>query len=918
MHRSTFLKLISGASLGAFTLRGQWIFANPLPFVGAPSGLRPYLHLPRPDSIWVSWWSDADSQTFIDFGASPDALNTTVTGSVDVLGSNYHYHSAKLTNLTPNTYYYYRVRTENATSATFRFRSAPALGSTTSPFRALIIGDNQIVEKESTNDPYHRYEKLMERAVTKIRALHQNKPIEEIIDVVVMPGDQVDYGNNNQWRHLHFYCSRLISPNVPIMTSVGNHETYGDSGLNRYRRLFRYEEVDYNGIPGPDGDSYYSHQMANFVFVHTNSELGNSATQTQWIQSITNAAKSDSSVDWLISICHRPYQAEQYLGDISSWMRNTAMPILNQTDKHFLNIGAHHHIYHRGQVKDAPNYHIISGGSAWDQYWGQSGREADYDDVQKSINNWTWQLLVADPATQKAEVTCYAEAHCLLPANNRWIYNSKEVDRFHRIRGKAAPNTPSLTNSDTSPLSLPYTLNSSPYSTSTDELLNSVQYQVSTVPNFSSTNIDTVVDFENFYGDTGAPDYLPVDIHAGKDITQYELGASALPNGTYYARTRHRDRNATWSAWSLPYTFTITGSNAANPSLQIASPVLAPNTDILVQYEQGPGNAKDWIGLYKKGQIPGGPASTAWSYVSGPAGNLTLNTAGKLDVGAEYFLGFFENDAYSELSPRVPFYHGNRTNLSQSKDKYDQGEDVTINFSNADVAGNQLKLYRAGMTPGLDTPIAAYTLTSAQGSWPITALDKGYYFAVVQANSGNIKISDRLAFQLGERIATLTLPKTTYHHSEDILATFLNGPANPKDWLGVYRQGEEPGTGELLNYVYVDGRPAGDVTVVEDLPIGAYYLSLFTNDSYTEVSNRVSFNVEPQVFKLDSFTIQGTQASLLWATQAGVNYTLQKSADLKTWQDLSSYLGDGSQATLQHSLSHSDTRCFFRVVVKTP
>lgn len=918
MKRSSFLKLLTGSAIGAFTVKGQWIFAAPLPFVGAPSGLRPYLQISRPDSIWVSWWSDADTDTFVDFGTSADNLSTTITGSRDVFGTGYVYHSAKLTSLQPDTYYYYRVRTENTTSATFRFRSAKALGSNSGQFRALIIGDNQIVEKESTGDPYFRYEKLMERAVTKIRALHSNKPIEEIIDVIVMPGDQVDYGNNTQWRNLHFHCSRLVSPNVAIMTSVGNHETYGDSGLDRYRRLFRYEEVSYSDIAGPDGDSYYSYQMSNLAFVHTNSEIGSDATQTQWIRDLTDEIKTDNSVDWLISICHRPYQAEQYLGDISGWMRNTAMPILNQTDKHFLNIGAHHHIYHRGQVRDAPNYHIISGGSAWDQYWGQSGREADYDDVQKSINNWTWQLLDIDHASGKAETVCYSEAHCLLPAANRWIYDSKEVDRFHRIRGKAEPSTPLLTNTISAGITLPYTLTSSSFQTSTDELLNSVQYQVATLSDFSSLSIDEIVDFENYYGDSGSPDYLPIDTNAGRDILNYELTASSLPNGSYHARIRHRDRNTTWSAWSTPLSFSVEGSTAATPSISITTPVIAPDSDVTVLYDHGPGNAKDWIGLYKKGESPGGPASTIWGYVSGSSGNLTLTNAGTLSIGQEYFLGFFENDGYSELAPRALLYYGNKAMLSTDKPKYDTGEDVALSFSNADIASNQIKLYRAGMSPGLDTELSSFNLNASSGSWTLSSLEKGYYYVVAQANTGAIEISDRVEFQLGERIANLTIPKQTYHHSEDIVASFINGPANPKDWLGVYRQREEPGTGELLNYVYVDGRAGGDVTVVEDLPIGDYYLALFTNDSYTEVSNRVTFKVEPQIFKLDSFqTNSGTNtASLIWATEVGVDYTLQKSSNLTTWTDVETYAGTGASANMTTPVTPNEARCFFRVVIK--
>ncbi|WP_227021477.1 fibronectin type III domain-containing protein [Oceaniferula marina] len=917
MHRSTFLRLLSATAVSAFTMRGQWIFAAPLPFIGAPSGLRPYLHLPRPDSIWVSWWSDADSQTYVDFGTSESDLATTVTGSRDVFASHYVYHSAKLSDLQPNTYYYYRVRTESTSSAVFRFRTAKALGSKDHDFKALIIGDNQIVEKESAGDTLHRYEKLMERAVTKIRALHGNKPIEEIIDVIVMPGDQVDYGNNQQWRHLHFYCARIVSAHVAIMTTVGNHETYGDSGLDRYRRLFRYEEVDYGGIAGPDGDTYYSHQMSNVVFVHTNSEIGSNATQTQWVRDITNQVKTDSKVDWVVSICHRPYQAEQYLGDISSWLRNTAVPILNESEKHFLNIGAHHHIYHRGQVRDHPNYHIISGGSAWDQYWGQSGREADYDDVQKSINQWAWQLLEIDQAAEKAEVVCYGEANCRLPADQRWIYNSREIDRFHRIKGKEGPLQPTVINNFDTPQTQPVTIRSSAYRSDTDELLNSVHYQISSTNAFTDFEIDEIVDYENYYGDTGAPDYTPVDIHAGRNILEYHLTENRLSNGEYYLRIRHRDRNATWSAWSPVESVEITGSASSSPRISMASQVVSAGADVSVQYTHGPGNAKDWIGIYKPGDTPGGPASTIWVYVNGPAGTAVLANSGKLEAGREYFAAFFENDGYTEMAPRISFYHGNRPVLALAQNTYDEGDSVEVDYSNVDQSGNRIQLFRAGSVPGRDQPVQNQVLSDASGTWNLIGLEKGYYFAVVMSSSGSIEISERVSFQLGERIASLSLAKSHFPHGDDITATFANGPAHPKDWLGIYRKGDDPGTGELILYHYVDGRAGGNATIVEDVPVGDYFMALFTNDSYTEVSNRVEFSVSPKNFKLDAFNYDGQsgEARMVWKTQSHVNYTLQKSYDLKTWKDVDTYPGNGGNVDITTMVSEQDTRSFFRIVM---
>ena len=42
-----------------------------------------------------------------------------------------------------------------------------------------------------------------------------------------------------------------------------------------------------------------------------------------------------------------------------------------------------------------------------------------------------------------------------------------------------------------------------------------------------------------------------------------------------------------------------------------------PGETIRIQFSGGPGNSKDWIGVYPEGAVPGGPASTLWNYVDG-------------------------------------------------------------------------------------------------------------------------------------------------------------------------------------------------------------------------------------------------------------------------------------------------------------
>ncbi len=925
MKRSEFIRL-TGAGLASHGVLGLWLLDRTTASAqGQASSLRPYLQTIRPNSVWVSWWSDTASNSFVDWGTSAAALTNTVTGGMQNLGTNYRYHSAQITGLTPGTYYYYQVRTEQQTSAVFRFRTPPPAGTKTGRFRVLVLGDNQILSSEQ------RWAKMIERAKAKIEAKYA-APIEEAFDLVLNVGDQVDVGTLEHYRWLHFAYSKSVSPNLGFMTTIGNHETYSDSNLTLYKNLFYYDALIYQGISSPLPEVYYAHQLANILFIHLSSEH-TGTTQASWAQSIVNAAKTDTSVDFIISLCHRPYQAEQYIGDISSWFRTTVMPILAQTEKHVLTIGAHHHLYARGQTRDWPVYHIISGASAWDQYWGQS-TEANYDDVQKTIANWAWQTLDFDLANRRLDVECYAEANVRFSQAERWTtkaYNSRLIDRFHRQLGLPAPATPSITNTLTGTVTLPLVLQSSAFSTTTAETLNSVQYQIAKDSAFTSLKVDSIRDIEDIYGDTGAPNYEPVNLNAAVDITNWTIAAGGLANGDYYVRVRHRDTNAVWSAWSATKQFTIQGSTTGTPGISLTKKVFALNEDFSVTFEYGPGGTRDWIGIYKKGQTPGPVASTDWFYLnrsrtapSTPvlSGSLLFTT--NFAVG-EWYAAFFANDGYTEVASRVPFFVGSTPVIAANKAAYNEGETVQITFSNAPATtatGRNLDwigTYRVGQSPGVGgvTSTKWSYVTTASGTLNFTGFPKGYYYAVYMVNDAYFEICDRIYFSVGSEISAVSCP-SEWSYGSTFTVNFSDGPGIPKDYIGIFREGSTPGVGAdgtLVDYLYVGGRTAGSVTFQNIPAPGNYYVGLFTNDSYTNVSNLVNFTVpEPPVLELADVTASGGKLQISLQTKSGKTYLVQRSQNLTDWENLGSAAGLGTLQTFEADPVNLTERSFFRIL----
>jgi hypothetical protein len=80
-----------------------------------------------------------------------------------------------------------------------------------------------------------------------------------------------------------------------------------------------------------------------------------------------------------------------------------------------------------------------------------------------------------------------------------------------------------------------------------------------------------------------------------------------------------------------------------------------PGEPITVYFEGGPGNAKDWIGIYPDGVEPGSVGSTIWSYSDGAGGATGLSQGSvTFDEGlvltGDWVAFLLENDAYDVLA----------------------------------------------------------------------------------------------------------------------------------------------------------------------------------------------------------------------------------------------------------------------------
>ena len=509
----------------------------------------PYLNEATATSMQVCWKTKSENTgSVVRFGTSEGNLSQQTTSTVRQVAANYYWHSARLTGLTPNTVYYYQVTSGGQTSDVGHFRTLQPKGSR-EPMRILLIGDHQRNERSD-------YEWLLRMAERKARQKWGGAALEDNVRLLMNVGDQVDSGSVRQYEFTHLYKSREVMSRLPIMTAVGNHELFKDPELNLYKSHYAsYGDIDYQGIRSGTA-LYYAYQAGPVLFVVMNTD-GTSDEQKQWVKRVVAAADNDATVRFIVSVQHRPLYAEQWSGDTNVWMTNEVMPILSASRKHVLNCAGHHHLYARGQMTQWPVYHMISGGGVgtsaqdYEQLWGKTPDNRNRDEVQKTIDQWTYQLIEFDPVSDEMTVETYSLG------NSRLALDNVLIDRFSRRLSVAdKPATPTLSVSGGT-INLPATVSQ----VTAVEGLHSSEYQIARDAAFNDIVYQRIQLFEDYY-DVDA-NYLPKNVRDGLPVTSLSFSTSDLPSGNYFIRCRNRSMNLDWSDYSKPQAVTV--ADAAMP-----------------------------------------------------------------------------------------------------------------------------------------------------------------------------------------------------------------------------------------------------------------------------------------------------------------------------------------------------------------
>jgi len=297
----------------------------------------PWINDAAIDTVTVAWEAaTAGGTQQVQYGVGT-ALDHTATGTL-VSGS---FYVAKITGLTASTKYAYKV-TSGADTASATFVTAPDHAE---PFRFVVYGDNR------TDATAH---------ASVINAIVPTAP-----DFIVNTGDLSDTGNYNEFVSIE---NPLIK-DTPLFAVPGNHDTSGAQWAYGFNRA---------------NPAWYSYKWANayFIALSTDDSYAAGSAQLTWLEQQLQAAKADSSVQWIFVYHHYPVYSSSTHGSTAD-QQSTLVPLYKQYGVDIV-FNGHDHDYERSE--DSNIVYIVAGGGGAPLY--PAGTGATGHVISDSVNSY--------------------------------------------------------------------------------------------------------------------------------------------------------------------------------------------------------------------------------------------------------------------------------------------------------------------------------------------------------------------------------------------------------------------------------------------------------------------------------------------------------------------------------------------------
>ncbi len=508
--------------------------------------INPYLQSPTDSSIYICWNAYPGDDAVVEYGSSA-SLGETASGSVYVFpDSSRWWHMVKLKGLTPNTTYYYKAKSGGHESSIYRFTTPPAKGANSGHFRIVVIGDNQRVSGT-------KLYQIVDNIEDKVNELYGASGIDSI-NLIINVGDIVNDGRIlRQFDDQFFKPLEPVSPYIPTMVSIGNHEREAENF---------YSYMKYEDFAGAEGEPYYSYKLGRICFIALNtnksSDMGldyefnyRTLTQIDWLKTVLEDAQNDDDIDWIITYFHHPGHTEISPPSARLYVQAQVLPVLNKYSKAEMAIYGHAHDYERGALPEGNLRLMLVGGSgSYLERWGDY-TNIDYPEIQKTYDHYCYSIIDIDLAAKKYITKSYSLGNDDKPLANIMI------DSFYRDKNALPPAKPELVSPDSGAYIKPIFWVEAEDLTKDYDIMSS-QFQVTDVKgDYSYPKVEKIQDFEDIYKDSGSPYYTPIDVNKGIELNKFLITGLGLSQGkTYWWRMRYRDKNLQWSEWSNEWSFT--------------------------------------------------------------------------------------------------------------------------------------------------------------------------------------------------------------------------------------------------------------------------------------------------------------------------------------------------------------------------
>lgn len=351
---------------------------------------------------------------------------------------------------------------------------------------------------------------------------------------------------------------------------------------------------------------------------------------------------------------------------------------------------------------------------------------------------------------------------------------------------------------------------------------------------------------------------------------------SGLPAGNYVAYFMENDG---YRVMARDY-FSVIEPTA--PQVRVSKTAYQQGEAISINFLRGPGNAKDWIGIYQEGRVPGA-GSIDYRYVDNtttgntPVTDGTIAIPGGIVLPGRYVAYLLENDSYTPIAQESfeVVLRPSPVRIQTDHARYAPGQTVRVTFDGGPGDPQDwIGVYRPFDVPGPvgstdwryvnNTQGATVGLSSGEVTFPNGFSAPGIWRVFFLLDDG-YSIAAETSFEVIDPVnALVQANKRMFAPNEPITVTFQGASGFAQDWVAIYPSGIIPdGDPGSTVWKYTDNTDVGTAGIIDGtvtfpngLPAGEWTIFLLENDGYTQLGYEtiVVANAGPQSLALLSTT----------------------------------------------------------------